>query len=165
MAVRQQPAFPTRRAGLAFWLVALVLGALGCAHLAPLPPPVQDRVLTAVEGLLGAPYRSGGMDASGVDCSGLTLAAYRAAGFSLPRSVAGQMAGGQPVDEDQLAPADLVFFRGPDAGRCAATHCGIYLGDGRFAHASSSRGVIISRLDGGYWRDRYVGARRYASQH
>jgi hypothetical protein len=72
---------------------------------------------------------------------------------SVPHNAAQQYRLGMPVDRDRLAPGDLVFF---DRLR----HNGIYLGDGRFVHATTPGGVQIARLDNEWFRTRWVGARR-----
>ena len=64
---------------------------------------------------------------------------------------------GMLVSRWELTPGDLVFFRTYNAG---ASHVGIYIGDGRFIHASDSRGVVISSIEEFYYRDRFLGGRR-----
>jgi cell wall-associated NlpC family hydrolase len=152
------------------------------AVLAPLPPVArspQDFYLEQALGeFYGAPYRSGGTTPAGVDCSGLVQALLHRAGANLPRTVAQQYRVGQPVRTDDLRFGDVVFFnrycqtRGRDlylAGMFApfaadeVCHNGIYLGQGRFVHASP-RGVEVSRLDAETWRLSFRGARRYLPQ-
>jgi cell wall-associated NlpC family hydrolase len=123
----------------------------------------------------GAPYRAGGSTPDGVDCSGLVQALYNQAGVRLPRTVAQQYEEGKPVEKGDLRFGDVVFFnrycqtRGRDfmlAGMLSPglgediCHSGVYLGSGRFIHASP-RGVAISRLDAEVWQKSYSGARRY----
>jgi cell wall-associated NlpC family hydrolase len=123
----------------------------------------------------GAPYRSGGTTPDGVDCSGLIQALYQRAGLNLPRTVADQFQAGLPVDRQDLNFGDVVFFnrycqirgRGPVLAGIfppgfedEVCHNGIYLGGGRFMHASP-RGVFINRLDAEVWRVSYRGARRF----
>ncbi|WP_116474564.1 NlpC/P60 family protein [Zobellella maritima] len=105
----------------------------------------------------GVPYRFGGVDANGIDCSAFTQTVYQEVyGMDLPRSTYQQVSLGRQVGKNELQPGDLVFFR---TGK-GMQHNGVYLGDGKFAHASSSKGVTISRLDNVYWRNRYWQARR-----
>ncbi|MDX1418952.1 MAG: NlpC/P60 family protein [Rubricoccaceae bacterium] len=111
---------------------------------------------TAGTDWLGTPYRYGGESERGIDCSGFTRALLREAlGLELTRSTATQVAEGRPVEKEALLPGDLVFFR-----RRGTRHVGVYLGDGAFIHASSSNGVIVSRLDEGYYERHYWTARR-----
>jgi lipoprotein Spr len=65
---------------------------------------------------------------------------------------------GKPVSRSELRPGDLVFFR--TRGN-RISHVGIYIGNGKFVHASSARGrVRVDTLTSGYYHQRYVGARR-----
>jgi cell wall-associated NlpC family hydrolase len=147
---------------LAVVLLAASALAAGCAR-APWgsPSPSQGRVIEAVADFLGAPYVPGGEDRRGLDCSGLVLAAYRLAGLELPHNTAALVGVGRPVGEEDLEPADILLFGQAGTGECeSADHCGIYLGEGRFAHASASRGVCVSSLASRYWRERLLCARR-----
>ncbi|HSH56329.1 MAG TPA: NlpC/P60 family protein, partial [Halomonas sp.] len=107
------------------------------------PPPtlVRQALLAQHERWAGTPYRLGGTSRHGVDCSALVQNIF-AETFQLllPRTTSEQLSEGRPVSRDELAPGDLVFFRPPGVYR----HVGIYIGEGRFLHASSSRGVMIS---------------------
>lgn len=108
--------------------------------------------------LRGAPYRNGGSDPSGFDCSGFTQYVFAQYGVSLPRGVREQYQLGKPVDAQDLAPGDLVFFSTTDPG---ASHVAIVIGSDQFVHAPSSAGVVrVERLRSSYWSQRYVGARR-----
>ncbi|HIE52080.1 MAG TPA: LysM peptidoglycan-binding domain-containing protein [Armatimonadetes bacterium] len=107
---------------------------------------------------LGAPYRRGGVTSRGVDCSGLVYAVCRAYGLRVPHSARALAQLGQPVSRKELQPGDLVFFN--LRGR-SISHVGIYLGNGRFIHASTPRsGVIISRLAEKPYATHFVCARR-----
>ncbi|WP_346301776.1 NlpC/P60 family protein [Halomonas sp. BM-2019] len=123
------------------------------------PPPalVQQALLAQHERWAGTPYRLGGTGFQGIDCSALVQTVFEETfRVSLPRSTGEQVHQGTTVERDELVPGDLVFFRPP--GRY--DHVGIYLGEGRFLHASTSRGVKISELDNRYWRRHYWQARR-----
>jgi hypothetical protein len=88
----------------------------------------------------GKPYRWGAEGPDAFDCSGLTWAAYRAAGVQLPRTAEGQLAGGGPrVSRDQLEPGDLVFFRTNGPTR---RHVGLYVGAGRMVEAPNRRAAV-----------------------
>lgn len=104
----------------------------------------------------GTPYRLGGADKNGVDCSALVQSIFtQAFDVQLPRTTSEMVATGDLVTRQALQPLDLVFFR---TGR--TQHVGIYLGQGEFLHASTSRGVIISKLDNPYWKRNFWTARR-----
>jgi len=105
---------------------------------------------------LGSPYRWSGIGQGGFDCSGFVFRVFSALGMSLPHSSSAQYAAGTAVPA--ALPGDLVFFHTYTSG---PSHVGIYLGAGRFIHASVSRGVIVSSMNEPYYRSRYLGARRY----
>ena len=118
----------------------------------------QPAVVRRALGYLGTRYRYGASGARGFDCSGFTSYIYRQHGISLPHNSAAQYRVGKPVSRSELRPGDLVFFR--TRGR-RISHVGIYIGNGKFVHASSARGrVRIDTLTSGYYHQRYVGARR-----
>lgn len=106
---------------------------------------------------LGVPYMWGGTSFSGVDCSGFVQAVFEHNGIELPRTADSQFLAGQPVSQSDLRPGDLVFFETYAVG---ASHVGIFLGGGRFIHASSSDGVRVDALGEDYYAQRYLGARR-----
>jgi cell wall-associated NlpC family hydrolase len=133
------------------------------------PPAVGDlprsgdavALLATALTALGARYEAGGhAPETGFDCSGLVAWVFAQHGFVLPRTVGDQFAFGERVSATGPPSAgDLVFFRTGSGGD--ATHVGIALGDGRFLHAPSARGVVrIEPLSARYWSTRYVGARR-----
>ena len=135
----------------------------------PPDPPLMivgraaDVVQTALE-VLGSPYQWGGTAENGFDCSGLVQYAYARHGIRLPRTSRAQSQAGTPiaVDLDSLQAGDILTFAARPGG--AVTHVGMYVGDGKFIH-SSSTGVKLSRLsstdpDGAYWIPRWVGVRR-----
>ena len=115
------------------------------------------RVIQTAMRYVGVPYVFGGSTPDGFDCSGFTRYVFARGGVSLPRMADEQYTLGQSVSKPRLEPGDLVFFTTYAPG---ASHVGIYLGEGSFISATSSRGVIVDRMDNSYWRARYVGARR-----
>ncbi len=118
------------------------------------------RLVGEARSWLGGPYRYGGDDRRGVDCSGLTCRVFEAgAGVKLPRSSQQQKDYCRRVDRESLQPGDLVFFVNRKGGR-RVNHVGMYVGDGRMIHASSSRGVMESDITSGYWDERYLGSGR-----
>ncbi len=122
----------------------------------PKPPKGKDIVATAQK-YKGVPYKYGGASSKGFDCSGFVMFVYNEHGKKLPRSADKQYETGKAVKPKDLAPGDLVFFTTTEKG---ASHVGIFVGDGKFIHASSSKGVIVSALGDIYWKPRYLGARR-----
>ncbi|WP_276357869.1 C40 family peptidase [Cohnella caldifontis] len=107
--------------------------------------------------VIGVDYDYGGTTTSGFDCSGFTGYVFKKLGIELPRSSKEQFKKGQKVAKADLRPGDLVFFNTDGHG---VSHVGIYVGDNKFAHSSTSKGVTITSLDESYYAKRYVGARR-----
>jgi len=106
----------------------------------------------------GVPYRNGGTDPKGFDCSGFTQYVFAQYGIALPREVRDQFQLGAPVQADQLTAGDLLFFTTTDPG---VSHVAIAIGGDEFVHAPSSTGVVrVERLGSSYWSPRYLGARR-----
>jgi cell wall-associated NlpC family hydrolase len=124
-----------------------------------LAPPAQFPALVAMAlTFRGTPYRNGGSDPSGFDCSGFVQWVFAQHGTRLPREVRDQYRVGDEVDSADVAPGDLVFFETVSKG---ASHVGIAIGGGEFVHAPSSRGVVrVERYTSSYWGPRWVGARR-----
>ena len=109
---------------------------------------------------LGVPYVFGGTSTGGFDCSGYVQHVFAMVGLHIPRTADAQYYAGARITGG-MAPGDLVFFQTYAPG---PSHVGIYLGNGRFAHASSSHGVMVSSLSDSYWSARYIGAKRLASR-
>ncbi len=122
------------------------------------PPEAGASVADTAVGLEGTPYRNGGSDVGGFDCSGLVQYVFARHGVTLPRSVRDQFQAGLAVPRESLVPGDLVFFSTTSPG---PTHVGIIIREDWFVHAPSERGVVrTERLSAPYWSRRYVGARR-----
>lgn len=123
----------------------------------------EDVPMYAVS-LVGSPYKLGGdTPETGLDCSGFVGHVFSTTlGLRLPRDSRSISDATQPLATDELRPGDLVFFNTLNR---AFSHVGIYLGDQRFVHASSSRtgSVMVSSLQDRYWRDRFDGGRRVAA--
>lgn len=117
----------------------------------------DERVTHTALRYIGVPYVWGGTSFGGVDCSGFVYAVFEHNGIYLPRTADSQFEIGRPVSARDLQPGDLVFFQTYAPG---ASHVGIYLGGGRFVHASASDGVRIDELSMDYYAERYIGARR-----
>lgn len=106
---------------------------------------------------LGTPYQMGGTTRRAIDCSAFTQNVFAAHGIKLPRTADVQYNVGRKVPKGEEMPGDLVFFETYLPG---PSHVGIYLGNGKFIHASSSRGVTITPLNSYYFGPRYLGAKR-----
>ncbi|HVW95125.1 MAG TPA: C40 family peptidase [Mucilaginibacter sp.] len=108
----------------------------------------NGRLYAFVEQWMGTPYKFGGEDRDGVDCSGLAqLLEQEVYGINIPRSTSQQINVIKRKYEDQLVEGDLVFF---DYDGRKFSHVGVYLQNGFYVHASSSHGVIITRLHDPY---------------
>ena len=118
---------------------------------------VDTTVVAAIgyaAGRLGIPYLWGGTGVGGFDCSGLSQAAYSAAGIHLPRVAQDQFAIGPPVDGGTVRPGDLVFFGNGPSG---VDHVGIYVGDGLMVDAPHTGADV--RIEPADWTG-LVGATR-----
>jgi len=124
------------------------------------PRSARSKLVAAARSYEGSPYRLGGTDREGFDCSGLVYRVCRdVLGVSPPRTVRELAAFCEPIDRDRLQPGDLLFF--DTTGKLG--HVGIYAGEGLFIHAASDgpeTGVIETALSERYWRDAYAGAGR-----
>jgi cell wall-associated NlpC family hydrolase len=135
---------------------------------APAASSAAAGVVAAALSAMGTPYRWGGSDENGFDCSGLIQYAYALQGIELPRRSDEQAKAGYEVERrlDRLLPGDILIFAGDPARTDRITHVGLYLGEGRFIH-SATGGVQVSRLSpsdnaASWWFDRWVGVRRIA---
>lgn len=127
----------------------------------PTSNPDRKRVVAVLYRQLdewkGVRHRTGGLDKSGVDCSGLVYLTLRKHfGLNVPRTTRELSRYGIAVSRSRLAPGDLVFFKTGLRKR----HVGIYIEDGKFLHASASNGVMLSDMENDYWTRRFWKARR-----
>ena len=158
------PSGPARRlAAQAVW-AAMHVGPTAPPGITPLSFAQQaiafdERITGTALRYLGVPYVWGGTSFGGVDCSGFVWAVFAKNGIYLPRTADAQFEEGRRVSTSDLRAGDLVFFQTYALG---ASHVGIYLGDGKFVHASSSDGVRVDQLGEDYYSARYIGARRLA---
>jgi cell wall-associated NlpC family hydrolase len=124
-------------------------------------PPVAvapSAIVDTAMKLRGVPYRNGGSDPSGFDCSGFVQWVFAKNGVLLPREVREQYGAGQKVGLRDVQPGDLVFFQTVSRG---VSHVGVVIGADQFVHAPSSTGVVrVERFTANYWARRFVGARR-----
>jgi hypothetical protein len=111
-------------------------------------------------GFRGVPYRLGGSDPTGFDCSGLVQYVFAQYGIVVPRLVEEQYEYGDKIKPSDIKPGDLIFFNTKRWGG-GASHVAISIGGDSFVHAPNSTGVVrIETLGSSYWGSRYVGARR-----
>jgi murein DD-endopeptidase len=121
------------------------------------PAPAAPVVETAL-GLRGVPYRSGGSDPSGFDCSGFVQYVFGQHGIALPREVREQVRVGDEVRLAGIQAGDLIFFA---IGGGTASHVGVAIGGDEFVHAPSERGVVrVEKFSAPYWARRIREVRR-----
>jgi lipoprotein Spr len=122
-----------------------------------------EGIIKYAESLLGTPHTMGGYSPSGLDCSGLVKLAHAQFDVVLPHSSHEQGRYGTIIisPDEELKRGDLVFFHSTYSTPNLITHSGIYLGENKFIHTSTSHGVSISTVfDSGYWQDHYLFATR-----
>jgi lipoprotein Spr len=121
-----------------------------------------DGIIGYAESLLGTPHTMGGYSASGLDCSGLVKLAHAQFGVVLPHCSNEQARYGTILSPaEELKRGDLVFFHSTYSTSNLITHSGIYVGENKFIHTSTSNGVSISTLlDSAYWQKHYLFATR-----
>jgi cell wall-associated NlpC family hydrolase len=136
------------------------------APVAPVAPDLLSRrfdgraIAQFALGFRGVPYRLGGADPGGFDCSGLVQYVFAQYGISVPRIVEQQYEIGDTIRPSDIKPGDLIFFNTKRSGD-GASHVAIAIGQDSFVHAPNSNGVVrIETLGSAYWGARYVGARR-----
>lgn len=120
---------------------------------------VTAKVVEFAKKFLGVPYSWGGSNGKAFDCSGFAMYVMKQFNVSLDHTASGQFKKGEAVEKKDLQPGDLVFFTTYKKG---ASHVGVYIGNNKFIHASSSVDqVTITDLGTNYYKRRYLGARRY----
>lgn len=117
----------------------------------------QTGIVNFAQQFLGVPYVWGGSSPKGFDCSGFVQYVYANQGVHLPRTADIQATAGRPIAKADLQPGDLVFFAGDYVN---ISHVGIYVGNGRMIHASTSQGIAYDSLSRDYRVAHYVGACR-----
>jgi len=155
------------------WATAILISAVllmgGCAS-TPVPqsshqasinvPPTLPKNDDSIRARLqqqylawkGVPYKEGGNNKQGVDCSGFVHITFKnALGVTVPRSTQLLLKTGTQISRQRLSVGDLVFFK---TGR-SKQHVGIYIGQNQFIHASTSQGVTKSNLKSRYWSQHY----------
>jgi len=116
-----------------------------------------NNVIDTAQQFLGVPYVWGGSSPSGFDCSGFVQYVFARCGIDLPRTADVQATAGIPVSKAELQPGDLVFFAGDYVN---ISHVGIYVGNGKMIHASTTYGIAYDDLSRDYRVAHYAGACR-----
>ncbi len=153
-------------------ICCLFLITLGCAAKSPQPEEysIQDKsaqlfqeqhkaiLVPTAESAIGTPYRFGGTDGNGFDCSGFVRWVYSYAGVKLPRTAREQSRLGETIkNKDDMQVGDIVAFYNKRRGY----HTGIYVGEGKFIHSPRRRTKVrISDLSTSYFSSSFLGARR-----
>lgn len=120
----------------------------------------SSQVISTANKVMGTKYVYGGTTTKGFDCSGFIGYVYKKNGVKLPRTSAAMYKTGTSVKKSKLQAGDLVFFNTSGKG---VSHAGIYIGNGKFVHSSSSKGVSVAKInDPYYWGSKYIGAKRVA---
>lgn len=118
---------------------------------------LADDIIAYAKTWLGVPYRWAGNSKNGTDCSGLTYYVFKHFGISVPRSSYAYLGTGTKVSRSDIKKGDIILW---DIDRNGTVgHVGIYIGDGMFIHASSSKGKVVTRALATY-SEKYLGARR-----
>lgn len=126
------------------------------------PDGIQLLILAEFKQWEGTPHKMGGNSKKGIDCSGFAHHIYSTLFYvNVPRTTKRFFTAGRKIKKSQLQPGDLVVFSPHSYPR----HVGIYTGNNKFIHASTSRGVIMSDLDHPYWKKHYVMSRRIITGH
>lgn len=129
-----------------------------CRETAPFFPASKvEALIRTARKYMGVKYVYGGADPKGFDCSGYIMYIFKRQGAKVPRTADDQYDVGSRVEgTKKLVKGDLVFF---SDDRREISHVGLYLGNGSFIHASTSKGVRIDSLSNEYWKPRYAGAK------
>ena len=123
----------------------------------PVETVTNERLISFLEYWYGTPYRFGGENKTGIDCSAFTSMLMDSVyGIALPRTCRSQYEMGVKLRKEQLEQGDLVFFNTTGG----VSHVGVYLANNKFVHAGNSNGVAISDLDDAYYKKRFIGATR-----
>ncbi len=133
-----------------------VAGSLiaGCASHPLDNPEMRQTIMIGALAQVGKPYRSGGNDPRGFDCSGLVQFVFAQAGVKLPRASSDQRDAGDEVDFDDAQPGDLLFYK--IDSWFGVDHVAIYIGDGHAVHAPApGRAVVVTDMTTPFWKDHF----------
>lgn len=118
---------------------------------------LRQTIVVDALGQIGRPYRYGGNNPDGFDCSGLVQYVFAQSGVKLPRSSREQSDIGHKIDLDDAEPGDLLFYSFTGS---RIDHVAVYLGDGQAVHApASGRQIIVAPVAQKYWMQKFVQAR------
>jgi len=139
------------------FLIVIALTSCGASKKAAAVAKVESELEKQFQLYKGVPYKYGGTDRRGFDCSGFVGKVYKdGLKTQLPRTTKEIATMGRKVSKHRLKPGDLVFFRPSRKYR----HVGIYVGDNLFMHSSTSKGIMKSNLDNVYWKKKFRYAKR-----
>lgn len=117
----------------------------------------RQAIVQAAKTAVGTPYFWGGLSPEGFDCSGLVVYTYAKIGIQVPRTASAQLENCTAVTQQNIKPADLIFFSVPR--RKDVVHVGIYIGKGKFIHAPGrGRKVTFNSLDNVYFKEHFISA-------
>lgn len=138
-------------------ILLFLMSSCGSSKKATRVITIQDKLEIEYQKYKGIPFKYGGTTKRGFDCSGFVNTVYfNAFNIDLPRTTTLMSKQGEKKSKSNLKPGDLVFFR-PSR---KYMHMGIYVGDGQFMHSSTSKGIIKSKLNNLYWKNKYRFSRR-----
>ena len=162
----------TQQIILTLCIITILAGLSGCMHSGRSMPEkqtantnviletdnvIKKRILSHYDNWKGVRHKMGGNSRQGIDCSAYTQRVYQSEfGIKIPRVSSDQKNFGSPVSLKKIKVGDLLFFK----TSLLSKHVGIYLGDNTFIHVSSSKGVMRSRIDEGYWKKHLKSARQ-----
>ena len=116
-----------------------------------------DEIIMTAKKYIGVPHCMGGTTMKCIDCSGLLVAVFARYGIALPHKSEEQARFGKVISGmDQLIKGDLVFFIRTYRTSDFITHSGIYIGNNKFIHTSSSSGVTITSLSDPWWKEKFI---------
>lgn len=118
----------------------------------------RNQIVSEAKRYLGVPYLWGGNTPNGFDCSGFVQYVLKQCGIAVPRTTELQVSVGSHVSKSKLLPGDLVFLQ--NTYRSGVSHVGVYIGNNKMIHASSSKGVIISDLSTSYYTEHFHSGRQ-----
>lgn len=145
----------TRSSNLSFEMQTFIKGGAELKLDTGRKKPKQ--IIRTAEKYLGTPHCMGGTSKKCLDCSGLTYLSFSANKINIPRRSQDQARYGKIIlNKNDLKKGDLVFFTKSYNSTDYITHVGIYLGNSRFIHASTSNGVIITEIQNPWWVERFV---------